>query len=487
MLDDHIENISQEEFDQIGTQNNIIQHASVQPLTNEYSNIDFSIKQPITKSVPLTLSTVPRSYEEDILEKSSSSILEQNMNEIPFATSNIIENEIIEQPIEQYITEEPKIYNSIPLNNNIAYSEIISNQNNIYSTVQPTANYNVITELPAYTVEQNIYQSTPLPQTTNITYTTYPETSNIVTYLDQPSNVFTTFNPNIKKRAEVVPINDELMKNPQIAKNVRESQMHVNNYLKKFENNSNSFNRSTSKKMKTKNNLYNSININNLKNIKGIKDFSPDFYKNFYDKNDPFFKPIPVGEIYHNQIINNTYNNEVYQGDVNSKGQKHGFGKLTTPYMERIGTWKNDRLNGWGREVRKTGEIYEGKFVGDAIRGKGISLEGDVLYIGNMVNNKKHGKGEIFTNDYHYVGDFNNDSIDGKGRIELYDKGVYEGEFMDGYMTGYGVFKYPNGDYYEGEMEEGNMHGLGKFTSKNGKIYEGRFINGKFQGKKNFF
>ena len=487
MLDDHIENISQEEFDQIGTQNNIIQHASVQPLTNEYSNIDFSIKQPITKSVPLTLSTVPRSYEEDILEKSSSSILEQNMNEIPFATSNIIENEIIEQPIEQYITEEPKIYNSIPLNNNIAYSEIISNQNNIYSTVQPTANYNVITELPAYTVEQNIYQSTPLPQTTNITYTTYPETSNIVTYLDQPSNVFTTFNPNIKKRAEVVPIDDELMKNPQIAKNVRESQMHVNNYLKKFENNSNSFNRSTSKKMKTKNNLYNSININNLKNIKGIKDFSPDFYKNFYDKNDPFFKPIPAGEIYHNQIINNTYNNEVYQGDVNSKGQKHGFGKLTTPYMERIGTWKNDRLNGWGREVRKTGEIYEGKFVGDAIRGKGISLEGDVLYIGNMVNNKKHGKGEIFTNDYHYVGDFNNDSIDGKGRIELYDKGVYEGEFMDGYMTGYGVFKYPNGDYYEGEMEEGNMHGLGKFTSKNGKIYEGRFINGKFQGKKNFF
>lgn len=487
MLDDYIENISQEEIDQIGTQKNFIQHASVQPLTNGYSNMDFSIKDQISKSVPLTLSPAPKSYEEDILEKSSSNIAEQNMNEIPFATSNIIENEVMEQPIEQYITEDPKIINTIPLNNNIAYSEIISNQNNIYTTTQPSDNYNILSEFPTYTVDQNIYQSTPLPQTTNITYTTYPETSNIVTYIDQPSNIFTTFNPNIKKHAEVIPIDDELMKNPQIAKNVRESQMHVNNYLKKFENNSNSFYRSTSKKKKAKNNLYNSININNLKNIKNISDFSPDLYKNFYDKNDPFFRPIPAGEIYHNQIINNTYNNEVYQGDVNSKGQKHGFGKLTTPYMERIGTWKNDRFNGWGREVRKTGEIYEGKFVGDAIRGKGISLEGDVLYIGNMVNNKKHGKGEIFTNDYHYVGDFNNDSIDGKGRIELYDKGVYEGEFMDGYMTGYGVFKYPNGDYYEGEMEEGNMHGLGKFTSKNGKVYEGRFINGKFQGKKNFF
>ena len=241
MLDDYIENISQEEIDQIGTQKNFIQHASVQPLTNGYSNMDFSIKDQISKSVPLTLSPAPKSYEEDILEKSSSNIAEQNMNEIPFATSNIIENEVMEQPIEQYITEDPKIINTIPLNNNIAYSEIISNQNNIYTTTQPSDNYNILSEFPTYTVDQNIYQSTPLPQTTNITYTTYPETSNIVTYIDQPSNIFTTFNPNIKKHAEVIPIDDELMKNPQIAKNVRESQMHVNNYLKKFENKSNSF------------------------------------------------------------------------------------------------------------------------------------------------------------------------------------------------------------------------------------------------------
>ena len=73
MLDDCIENISNEEIDQTGTPNNIIQHASVQPLTNGYSNMDFSIKQPISKSVPLTLNSVPKSYEEDILEKSSSS------------------------------------------------------------------------------------------------------------------------------------------------------------------------------------------------------------------------------------------------------------------------------------------------------------------------------------------------------------------------------------------------------------------------------
>ena len=234
MLDDYIENISQDEMDQAGTQNNIIQHASVQPLTNEYSNMNFSFKQPISKSIPLTMNEVPKSYEEDILEKSSSSIIEQNVNDIPFATSNIIENELMEQPSEQYITGKSEIYNSIPLNDNIAYSEIVPSQNNIYTTVQPTTNYNIISEFPQYTYDQTIYESTPLPTMNDITYTTYPETPSVVAYSTQPSNIYTNFNQDMQKHAEVVPIDDNLMKNPQVAKNVRESQMHVNNYLKKY-------------------------------------------------------------------------------------------------------------------------------------------------------------------------------------------------------------------------------------------------------------
>ena len=62
-------------MDQIGIQNNIIYHASVQPLTKMYSYMIFSIKQPIIKSIPLTLSTVPKSYEEDILENPIPNIL----------------------------------------------------------------------------------------------------------------------------------------------------------------------------------------------------------------------------------------------------------------------------------------------------------------------------------------------------------------------------------------------------------------------------
>ena len=63
--------------------------------------------------------------------------------------------------------------------------------------------------------------------------------------------------------------------------------------------------------------------------------------------------------------------NEVYIGEINSAGQKHGYGKLITPICEKEGTWKNNRFNGWGREVRKNGEIYEGKFVNDSLNGKG--------------------------------------------------------------------------------------------------------------------
>ena len=160
--------------------------------------------------------------------------------------------------------------------------------------------------------------------------------------------------------------------------------------------------------------------------LKGIEEFSPDSWKTFYDKDDPFFLPISDRDIIPNQILNDLNKNEVYSGDINSKGKRHGYGRLITPIMERIGRWKNNQFNGWGREVRKTGEICEGKFVGDSLNGKGIYKDRNIFYLGDFENNTRQGKGEMFTEDYHYIGNFNNNEIDGKGRIELCNDGVYE-------------------------------------------------------------
>ena len=142
--------------------------------------------------------------------------------------------------------------------------------------------------------------------------------------------------------------------------------------------------------------------------------------------------------------------------------------------------WKNNRFNGWGREIRENGEIYEGKFINDSLTGKGKYKKGNILYIGDFVDYDQHGKGELFTDEYHYAGDFKKNGFDGYGRIELYEIGVYEGEFKNKEITGYGVFKYCNGDFYEGDMIGGKKEGFGIFRRVDGRTFEGEFYNDKF-------
>ena len=246
-------------------------------------------------------------------------------------------------------------------------------------------------------------------------------------------------------------------------------------------------------KLKEKNNpnIINNNNIsksnflkqkkNNETPIKKQDDFSRDSWTLFYPENDPFFTSMNnFRDIIPNQRIENPGRNEIYIGDINNLRQRHGYGRLICPEFEKEGTWKNNRFNGWGREIRDNGEIYEGKFINDSLTGKGKYKKGNILYIGDFEDYAQHGKGELFTDEYHYTGDFNKNGFDGYGRIELYDIGVYEGEFKDKEITGYGVFKYCNGDFYEGDMVGGKKEGFGIFKRADGRTFEGEFYNDKF-------
>ena len=248
-----------------------------------------------------------------------------------------------------------------------------------------------------------------------------------------------------------------------------------------------------SKKMKNSQNSSISISQNSIKDsskiIGDLNDFSQDFWKNFYDIDDPFFKfedegytPIKTTKKITN--IDNPDMDGIYTGDINSEGEMHGFGKLVSPNVTRIGTWRHNKFTGWGKEEWANGEIYEGKFVNGKLNGKGIYKDEYNFYIGDFKNSVKHGKGELFNNESHYVGTFKNDKRDGKGRIEIYGQGVYEGDIDDEKIDGYGVFKYNNGDYYEGEMKNGEMDGFGKLKYANGSSDEGYFKKGIFKGKK---
>ena len=174
-------------------------------------------------------------------------------------------------------------------------------------------------------------------------------------------------------------------------------------------------------------------------------------------------------------------NIQIYQGDLNSQGQRHGQGKCTTPYYVLIGQWKNDQFSGWGRESRCNGDVFEGRYENGVINGKGIFLnEKNSKYVGDFKNTRRWGKGDLTTDKIHYEGDFVNNEMSGKGRIRFLRDGVdYQGTFKNDQIDGYGVFLWRNGDRYEGQVKFGKMHGMGKYTFKNGKVYTGMFNMGK--------
>ena len=139
------------------------------------------------------------------------------------------------------------------------------------------------------------------------------------------------------------------------------------------------------------------VEFNNIGKIRSIDDFSEKNWKKFYHKNESYFYINDTG-IIHNQLkiyYHNDINNvKIYQGDLNKKGERHGVGKLTTPYFALIGMWKEDKFSGWGRESRCNGDVFEGKFEDGLINGKGIFLGSSKnKYIGDFVNMKRWEKG----------------------------------------------------------------------------------------------
>ena len=222
--------------------------------------------------------------------------------------------------------------------------------------------------------------------------------------------------------------------------------------------------------------------------IEEFKDFDWDEWKRFYPENDRFFK-FPNEGIIHNQEIKDDEKGEIYQGDLNKNGEKHGHGKFISKTLKRIGMWRRNNFTGWGKEFRQNGDVYEGKFINGELNGKGFYKNKikNITYIGEFINSEKHGKGELFTKDYHYKGDFIKNKFEGYGKIELYNEGEYEGTFKNGLFDGKGMLRWKDGGFYKGELSKGKQDGYGEETSKDGNIYKGYYSKGNKHGEGKFY
>ena len=220
---------------------------------------------------------------------------------------------------------------------------------------------------------------------------------------------------------------------------------------------------------------------------KNLEEYSPNNWQLYYPQDDEFFL-FSKGDVYQNQIrikneddINNI---EIYEGEMNDKNMKHGYGILTNSHYVLKGTWRDDEFTGWGIKCKRNGDNLEGKFIKGELNGKGIFKNGNDIYIGDFINNERYGVGDLTTDKFHYKGEFKNNKLEGKGEIEFFEDGIcYKGTFSDNKINGKGIYKWKNGDIYEGEMKNGKMNGFGKYTYSDGKIYEGEYVNDIKKGK----
>ena len=220
---------------------------------------------------------------------------------------------------------------------------------------------------------------------------------------------------------------------------------------------------------------------------KNLEEYSPNNWQLYYPSDDEFFL-FSKGDVYQKQIrikneddINNI---EIYEGEINDKNMKHGYGILTNSHYVLKGTWRDDEFTGWGIKCKRNGDNLEGKFIKGELNGKGIFKNGNDIYIGDFINNERYGVGDLTTDKFHYKGEFKNNKLEGKGEIEFFEDGIcYKGTFSDNKINGKGIYKWKNGDIYEGEMKNGKMNGFGKYTYSDGKIYEGEYVNDIKKGK----
>ena len=225
------------------------------------------------------------------------------------------------------------------------------------------------------------------------------------------------------------------------------------------------------------------INKYSYINMSDPNTFNKANYNLFYFTSPEFFR-IPQSEIKSKRKIiyyvnNNPSKQAIYEGEINQNNQRHGLGKITEPDSTKIGMWRNNKLSGWARDIKKNGQIFEGKFSNNILNGQGVYKYKDVLYVGNFENGIRQGKGVLLTKNFQYKGMFNQGKIDGYGKIVFIEpsseEAEYEGFFKENKIEGEGIMKWRNGNMYQGEMKNGKMNGKGRFIPKGGIPLDGVF------------
>ena len=175
---------------------------------------------------------------------------------------------------------------------------------------------------------------------------------------------------------------------------------------------------------------------------------------------------------------------------------------------KEVGTWENNKLNGYAIKYFANGSIYQ----------EGIFKDNEFLYAqtktlpscpssgyfhdcfgtytwddgakyrGEWQNNKSHGQGtHTWANGDKYVGEWQNDNRNGQGTQTWANGDKYVGEWQNDNRNGQGTYTWGDGEWagdkYVGLYKDGLRHGQGTYTHAIGDTYEGGYKNNLMDGQ----
>jgi len=202
--------------------------------------------------------------------------------------------------------------------------------------------------------------------------------------------------------------------------------------------------------------------------------------------------------------------NQIYEGEFDADGQRHGFGLclfengiiyegswaqgkmcgkgfVLNAYGELVyqGELSDNMFNGRGTHLFPNGDRFDGEFREGRMNGYGIYFhaESGGIYVGEWRRNKRHGSGRLTMPDSSfYDGEWMDDQFGGRGVLEVKGRCRYEGQFRKHRFEGRGRCVYEGNGMFYGSFKGGLKDGRGTYEFPNGAVYEGRFRNDAIEG-----
>mmetsp|Transcript_31969 Transcript_31969/g.28333 ORF Transcript_31969/g.28333 Transcript_31969/m.28333 type:complete len:409 (+) Transcript_31969:6-1232(+) len=173
-------------------------------------------------------------------------------------------------------------------------------------------------------------------------------------------------------------------------------------------------------------------------------------------------------------------NKKLNTGKAGAEGNKNSKWVSSSRY---IGDWRENTKEGFGIQIYKNKDKYEGLWANNKRHGQGTYWrnEGGKLkreYTGDWFEDRKHGRGTFFyKNGDRYDGFWVNGKPQGEGRIIYENQDIYEGQWHEGKKSGYGVLVKKNGDHFEGHWVNDKKEGQGSYLYGESKLFVGEWVD----------